>query len=159
MTNPYGTLAKKIISWVLFVAEKSTWLDQNCGYYTIFNFWECLILIGSDFISILFFKVFSQRRVKLKESLQILRSQQDKWTLDRRARLQGRSGKLSLTQLVPKGHRVLMKQSACHYSRLKGNFQVALLSLFVFRPKELAFIRKLCPSGPNEARYFVVVVI
>ena len=55
-----------------------------------------------------------------------------------------------------------MKQpfSARHYLRLKGNVQVVLVLLVVFRPKELAFIRcKLCPSRPNEARYFVVVVI
>ena len=52
-----------------------------------------------------------------------------------------------------------MKQFSCHYFGLKGNVQVVLVLLVVFRPKELAFIRKLCPSRPNEARYFVVVVI
>ena len=41
---------KITISWVIYVSEKSTWFDQNCGYYTIFNFWECLIFIDSDFI-------------------------------------------------------------------------------------------------------------
>ena len=39
---------KITISYVLDVAAKSTWLDQNCGCYTTFNFLECLIFIVSD---------------------------------------------------------------------------------------------------------------
>ena len=40
---------KITISWLLDVAGKSAWLIWNCGCYTIFNFWECLIFFDSDF--------------------------------------------------------------------------------------------------------------
>ena len=37
---------------LLDVAGKSAWLNQNCGFYTIFNFWECLFFY-SDFTFII----------------------------------------------------------------------------------------------------------
>ena len=40
---------KITISCVLDVAWKSASLHQNCGVYTIFNFWECLIFFDPDF--------------------------------------------------------------------------------------------------------------
>ena len=38
-----------IISFVNDVAGKSAGLNQNCGCYTILNFWECLIFLDSGF--------------------------------------------------------------------------------------------------------------
>ena len=38
------------ISWVFDVAGKSVQLNQNCKFYTIFNFWECLIFLTETLV-------------------------------------------------------------------------------------------------------------